>query len=240
MRLIDEIWGGLNDVTKKNLIDFSKNHEENKSYKTIDKKRMDQFVFGDKDLDQDYIINSNNLDNLQSIQKSTSFTLKKHDPQQIKMLISDFKNEKYKMNVLHTFNDLSKDTDLYMNRKFINFLKENSSISEDKHEILQLFDILNKILLNSKKHNEENYLRIIKIKENIVTAFISTEERYIYSYHNSVKFIAESNLQNKLCDLNWARISMFINSNSFDSNKVIEICNNNVEYLKINCKIKRQ
>jgi hypothetical protein len=48
--LIDEIWGGLNDITKKDLIDFSKSHEVNKSYKTIDIKKLDDYIIKDGDL----------------------------------------------------------------------------------------------------------------------------------------------------------------------------------------------
>jgi hypothetical protein len=67
-----------------------------------------------------------------------------YDHKQIRKLILEFDDEDYRDNVLHKFNELSSNNDLYNSKGFLNNVKKNLRYSNDKNDILQFFDILNK------------------------------------------------------------------------------------------------
>lgn len=227
--LIDQIWAGITYIQDRKIIEDSKTNNATKEFKTINKDRLRNF---------EPIISSLPSSEILLVDEDVN-TLERSildlNESKVEELMEDFKDPEYRTDVLKELSDLSTNHYIYKHDGIIHILK-SASISNDKNELQQFFSILINVLRISKACHPRDYEKIIhRIEDYIEHAFISTEDKFRYPYL-TIRDILKNNFNNKLCKLNWERVKSFMYDSRIRDENVIPSCNDNMEYLRINCR----
>lgn len=227
--LIDQIWSGITYIKDKRIIKHSESRDIDKQFKTIDRDRLREFNNElDIKLDSD-----DSIKYINSISDNISYP-KVHDKSKIKSLLTDFQDKDFRIDVLQRLENISSESDVYKNKELLEFLQK-VSLSEDKNELIHFFYIIDSLLTNSKKFDENSYKKLKIFLEYTECAFTSTDEKFRYCYTKIRDIIMNNSDSKNLCELNWKRIENHLKDISIDEENVMKYSIYNMEFLKHHC-----